>query len=184
MVKKSTNSKKKSRKKDSSFWMSIVILVIMIASIGGFAMMTGGPQTSGDGNNGLPENLPLQKVENEGQVFWIAIKNSEVFYFMSIDGYDQAVDEKNLAEQIKTKENIDLYVDSSFESSDSIYLVEKALNGLQIDYNRVQEKVCNENTLVLTYNQSVTEGNCMIFSPSQGEASQKAEILIYHLVRN
>lgn len=184
MVKKGTKNKKKG-KRNSSFWMSMFILVIMVLSLGGFAFMSGGPgMTNEGGENNLPENLPLKKVENEGQVFWVAIKNSEVFYFMSIDGYEEEEEKKNLAEKIKNKESLDIYVHDSFKSSDALYLIEKALNGLEISHNIVEEKSCNENTLVLTTNENISEGSCLKFVASSGEETKDAEILTYHLVKN
>lgn len=164
--------------------MSLFLLILMIASIAGFAMMSAGPNSQN--NQNIPENLPIQKIEDNGNIYWVAIKNKEIFYFTNIDNYENNELEKNIAQQIKSKENLNIYVDESFTSSDAIYLIEKALNALKINHNRIttlDQTQCDSNTLILTTNQTFTS-NCLTYTTKPQEEYMQSEILIYHLVKN
>lgn len=179
--KKNVSSKKEDSVEKKRVVMSLFILVIMVFSVAGFALMMGGGTGNGDGNT--PNEVPFQQFNDQqtGQVFWGAIKNGEQFIFMSIEGYENNTQMANLAEKIKTKQSINVYVDESFKSSDAVFLIEKGLTGLDIDHNRVTEKQCTENTLVLTTN-SIGYESCMVFESENSNAYQKADILVYHLI--
>lgn len=174
--------KKKKVKFDGNFWMSIFILTIMVLSIVGFAMMSGNYGSKGGSSTSLPSNLDLQEFNQNGEVFWGAIRNNEQFVFMNIEGYDSNLVMAGLARRIKSQSSVNVYVDLGFESSDSLYVVEKALRGLKIDSHRVSESECNSNTLVFTNNASF-EGDCMKFISSNAEAYANADVLVYHLVK-
>ena len=168
-------------KKDSTFWMSMFILIIMVFSTLGFALMSGGGSTSSS-DGSLPSEVVFQQFENEGQVFWGAIKNNEQFIFMSIDGFDADLVSTGLANKIKSQTSVELYIDDEFTSSDALYLIEKALRGLKIKYNRTNDLKCESNTLVFMTNSSI-EGDCIKFISNNDDAYLKAETLTYHLVK-
>lgn len=181
MVKRIKREHKEKGIQRRNFYISLFILAIMLLSIVGFAMMNSNQNVSTEDGT-IPKELEFKQVEQDGKIFWVSIKNHEIFIFESIDGYDARVDMATLATQIKTKKEIKLYVDEGFESSDAIFMVNKVLKGLQITEQRVTTKICDENTLVLTHNQSF-EGNCMKFISKKGEEYKDANILVYHLVQ-
>lgn len=164
--------------KNSTFWMSIFIIAIMILSIGGFAMSG----TSFQSSNKIPDEVAFQQFETEGQIFWGAVKNKEQFIFLDIAGFDNQTEELEIATQIKLQNNINIYIDEGFESSDTIFLLEKALRGLRINSQQITTKECNSNTLILTNNESL-EGNCIKFISNNEDAYRKAEIVTYYLVQ-
>jgi len=177
-IKKDRHEKSVERR---NFYISLFIMAIMLLSIVGFAMMNSNQSVSTEDGT-IPKELEFKQVEQDGQIFWVAIKNYEIFIFETIDGYDARVDMQDLANQIKSKKEIKIYVDNDFESSDAIFMVDKVLNGLQITSEKVQTKTCDENTLVLTNNKSF-EGNCMKFISNKGEEYKDINILVYHLVQ-
>ena len=177
-IKKDTHEKQIEKR---NLYIGIFILIIMLSSIVGFAMMSGSGEI-GQNNNQIPKELAFKEVEQDGQVFWVAIKNHEMFVFDNIDGFENRTDLRELATQIKLKKDIKIYVDEGFESSDSEFMINKILVGLQINQNKVLEKTCDENTLVLTNNASF-EGNCMKLISNKGEEYTNTNILVYHLVQ-
>ncbi|MFW5704876.1 MAG: hypothetical protein ACOCXG_03445 [Nanoarchaeota archaeon] len=174
---------KKNNKDNKKLIMSWVLIIIMIASLGGFALMgTGGNSGS---NNGDADEIPFQQFQDPetGQIFWGAVKNGEQFIFMDISGYDNRTQLSNLATEIKTKSYVDLYLAENFTSFDSVYLIEKAFRGLKIESQRINNITDCSNTLVLTNNATGFDESCMIFAPEQGEEYLDTEILVYHLIQ-
>lgn len=181
MVKRVVKDHHEKKMKTRNLVISLFLLGIMLLSIIGFAMMSSDGTVSNDPNT-VPKELDFRQVEQNGQVFWVAIKNHEVFIFETIEGYDARVDLNGLAETIKSKKNINIYVDNGFESSDAIFMIDKVFTGLQISSQKVNQRTCDENTLVLTHNKSF-EGNCMKFISNNGEEYKDVNILVYHLVK-
>ncbi len=177
-IKKENHEKEIKRK---NLYISIFILIIMVSSIVAFAIMSSNSDISTNSNE-IPKELAFKQVEQNGQFFYVAIKNHEMFVFETIDGFDTRVDLANLAAQIKSKKDIKIYVDKNFESSDAIFMINKVFTGLQISSNIITEQTCDENTLVLTNNASFS-GNCMKFISNKGEEYADSNILVYHLVK-
>ena len=163
---------------------SLFILGIMILSMGGFALMSGGGFGSGSNDN-LPSNVDFQKFNDQttGQEFWGAIKNSEQFIFMTIDGYDNNTVMANLADEVKSYQSITIFEDTDFESPDALFLFEKSLRGLSIPTQRIVDVNCNAGTIIFTHNVSNYDGDCMIFDVPEGEEHIYSEILTYHLIK-
>ncbi len=165
---------------NSTFWASMFIMVIMILSIVGFAL-----SGSSGGSSGSSDNVPLGQIfqnPDTGELYWGIIKNGEKFIFMTIEGYDEAFIEKGIANKIKEQTYVEIYVDANFTSSDSIYLIEKAMNALEILHSRTPTQICNENTLVFTTNTSLT-GNCIKFISTNEDAYPKADKIVYHMLK-
>lgn len=181
--KKQISSKKEYERKQEKkiTFMSVFILIIMCLSVVGFAVISGGGRSNSD--NGLPSEIPFQQFQdpNTGTIFWGAVRNSEQFVFESIDGYEEEVGLSEIANNIKSKNSVSVYVDGSFNSPESVYLIEKALKGLKIDYVETVDDSCAVNKLVLTGNRSFS-GDCLVFE-SLENTYDKTEILVYHLVK-
>lgn len=174
-VKKRTKSEKK------GLIMSLFILFMMVFSIVGFAFISGGGG-QGQQTSQTPKDYALQQMENQGYVYWFAIKNYQQFVFENIDGYEEDIIVKGLANQIKDKQFLNIYFDNNYENQDSVFLIQRALDGLEIGNNLIAENVCDANTMVFTYNTSL-EGDCIKFTFSKEESYKKAEILTYHLIK-
>ena len=169
---------------NKNFWASIVLLVIMIASIAGFALSSGGGVNSG-GDGNLPSEVPFQQFQdpNTNQTFWGAIKNNEQFIFLNITDYDNRTDLGNLAGLIRNQQSLSIYVDESFNSAESEFMFDKVLRGLQISSTRISNFTkCTPNTLVLTINNTY-DGDCIVFNPKLGEEYKDSEILTYYLIQ-
>lgn len=162
--------------------MSLFVLAIMVFSVMGFALMMGG----GSSSSTNPQELPLQQMSdpNSGQQFWGAIRNGEQFIYMDIVGYENNTEMANLAQSIKSFQNINIYVDEGFNSSDSLYIVEKSLRGIKVEFSRVAQSSCESNTLVFTTNATGFTGDCMVFESDLGSAYMQAEVLSYHLIKS
>lgn len=168
-------------KKDKNFYMSIFILVIMVMSIAGFAMMSsssGGQRTQ----DGVPQNLDLQIQEYEGQTFWVAIKDYKTFVFTNIDGYDQDLVSIGIANKLKSKSVVNIYVDKNYDSLDAVFLLERGLSGLKIMTTELNNYTCDENSVVFTYNQSIS-GNCVIINSPKEEVYESVNKIVYNLVK-
>lgn len=189
-MKKSQRSKskknvgaKKTFKRDKSFWMSMFILVIMVLSLAGFAMMSGGGGSSSSSTSNADYSLS-QRQTTTGEMVWAAKLNGEQFVFFSIDGFEDDSEMASLADSLKTKSVVNVYVDSNFTFSDARFLLEKSLNALKIPYQSLSEEICDENTIILITSFR-NESSCMQFvAISQDEASYKAQSLSYHMIKD
>jgi len=178
---KANNKKEKKRVKlDGNFWVSIIFLVIMVMSIAGFAMISGGGYSSSGSSNNLPSDLDLQQFDQDGQIFWGAIRNNEQFIFMDIDIPEADTKALDIANQIKSKNMIKISNDN-FDASSQLIL-EKALTGLKIPYSISNETICDENTLLLTYNLNTT-GDCIQLVANETSAYQTSNDVVYHLIK-
>jgi len=166
-------------KKDSTFWMSIFILIIMVLSVLGFAL-SGSSGSKGSDNH--PSEVPFQQFDNNGQVFWGAIKNNEQFIFDDIAGFDEDNATAALANRIKSQNNVEIYIDGNFSSNEALYLIEKSFRALKIKYNKTKDKKCDSNTIVLTNNDTL-KGDCIKFVSTNEEAFNKANVLTYYLIK-
>lgn len=160
---------------------SMIILIIMVMSVAGYALISGGDT---GGNDSANQEVPLQQVEYQGQVLWVAVKNSQQFVFFNIDRYVGDSEMEALANKIKANKAISLYVDSSFNSGDSLYLIEKALKGLKIKFTRSYDSSCSTPTLVLTINETaVYNENCYVLLADSISSYNSSENLVYQLVK-
>lgn len=176
MVKK--KQVKKKIEKNSQFWMSIFILIIMVLSIAGFAMITAGPNAGA--KNKVTQDRPLQFYEKYG--VWAAVKNNQQFIFKNISSFDGQLDLLGLSNQIKDKKQINIYVEPQFDLS-SLFIIEKALKALNINYAEISNYNCETNNLILTYNKSMDNSNCMNFIANENTSYYRANALVYHLIK-
>ena len=161
----------------------IFMLAIMLLSVVGFALITGGGYGQ-NSNSQSQTDISFQQFTDPGtgQVFWGAIINREQFIFLDIEGFDDFTNMKILGDELMSKEVVNVYIDTNFTSSDAIYNIEKVLNAYKIPNSRVSQLNCNANTIVLT-NENKYEGDCMIFEAPKGEESRFSEVLLYHIVK-
>ncbi len=172
---------KKEKVKNTQKTAAMIMLALMVLSILGFAMVGIPFSNSEDGN---PKNLPFGQYEQQGQTFWAAIKNEELFIFETIDGYEERQDMNEIAQKIKTLSYIEIYLDEGYSDSNIPFLVENKLsNAYGYTTQRISEEQCNENTLIITYDSEKT-GGCMILKTSLGEEQRDSNILAYHMVKN
>ena len=168
---------------NTNFWVSIVFLIIMILSIVGFAMMSsGGASSSNTGE--MPENLPMQIVEYEGNTYYVSIKNSEQFVFTpdGVELFQSDLITAGIANKISAAESLKIVSLGNFTSADADYLLEKVLRANKVPFEYVQDGSCDSaSTLVLTNN--IVEGDCIQFISSNEEAYEKMTSVVYHLVK-
>ncbi len=193
MVKKEENKKKYLKKEEEGVskqtkYMSYFIIFIMIFSVAGFAILSGGGGSLGSSGTSTTRDLPLQadvfQNPQTGETYWGAVLNGEQFiFFNGVEGYELREDMKGIASQIKSTEFVNIYVDPNYQSSDAIYVVEKALTGLEISHQRITGNLsCTPNTLVFTNNMTV-DGDCIVFVSPQGEEYLESDVLVYHLIK-
>lgn len=179
---------KKAKKSDNQdkkkMFISLFLLVIMVASIAGFALIMSPGGNIGTGDNGLPEELPLQQIEDNGELVWVTIRNSQLFVFdmPSADKYIQDTQSAQLAQRVEQHDKIQIYVDEGFNSLESVYLFEKALTGERIIYEEVDTFSCTPDTFVFTYDMQM-DGECMILDTEPDSAYTDTESLVYHIVK-
>lgn len=166
-------------------WMSIVLLVIMLASVVGFAFTfsSGSSTQSSSGDNGLPPEVPLQQIEQQGQLLWFTVRNSELFVFETVDPLIEDRVAAELAQKIEVNNEVNIYVDSSFESLDSVFLIERALVGERIEINRVPALQCDSSTLILAGPIDLAP-ECLVLVDDKNSTYQRAEALVYHIVKD
>jgi hypothetical protein len=182
---KMAKEKVKKKKEDSDTNGGImvwVILIIMVLSILGFAFMSGGGRSSSSSEE-LPENLEFQQFDNNGQIFWGGIRNSEQFIFLSLDGYENRTDLENAATKLKNTSHVNLYIDGNFTGQDSLLAFDKIFRAWKITKNSTTDLDCSSPTLVLTHNISGYDDNCIIFQTQEGNAFSDAQILAYHMIK-
>lgn len=168
--------------------MSLFLLFIMVASVAGFAFMMAGPGFSpvgaGQGQNQLPDNLPLQEVEYEGENFWVTIKNSELFVFDSIDNFINDIGAESIADRLQFHRQVFIYVEPDFVSSESVFILERALSALGINYERIANPQCSPDTVIFSRTGGF-DGECMVFDANNSvDAYRQAESVVYHLVND
>ncbi len=163
---------------------SLFIAVIMIFSIVGFALMSGGPSGSSSGSMDFPLQAGAFR-DDIGNTYWGAVKNSEQFVFYSVDGFDERQDIGLLAQRMKNYNLIEVFVDSNFTDSNALYMIEnKISNAIDINFVRVNDGSCDmENKLIVSNNVSYEDGNCMKFIVSNENASIEADMLAYHMLK-
>lgn len=168
--------------------MSFTLLGVMVFSILGFAFISSGGNFGNDSTSGSTD-IPLQasvfQNSQTGEAYWGAVKNGERFIFTNgVDGFDERLDLEELANSLKAISFVNIYIAEDYISSDSIYLVEKALNGLSIPNARISGNVtCNLDTLAFVLENSSFGEGCLKFSSPQGEEYYNSEVLVYHLIK-
>ena len=179
--KKKLGTKKEKRIQfNANFWIGIFILITMVLSIGGFAMISGGPNAGAKYKT--QQDVPLQYLNKYG--VWATVKNNQEFIFSNIDQYNNMTNIDSLASKIRVKNNINLFVDPNFDPSSSL-IIEKALKAISIPTKILTNPNCNkDNNLILTNNRSI-QGNCMLFigNNSGNQTYQKANALVYYLIK-
>jgi hypothetical protein len=184
MAKKENKKSKQNLKevrRDKQFWMSMFILVIMVTSVAGFAlMMTIGSPKADDNGDGIPSDVSLRTVEYQGQIFWVVIKNYEQFIFEEIDSFQNDTISEKIADQIKNKDELKIYVDPKSDNSAS-YLLEKLLKSLKINHYYTNESLCASDVLYIST--EPIEGDCIKFIFNKSEQYQKANSIVYHTLK-
>lgn len=168
--------------------MSLILLFIMVASVAGFALsMAGGNSNIGSstGDQNVPDNLPIQQVEYQGQEVWVAIKNSEVFVFETIDSFIGNSNAEETATRIQLQRQVYIYVEPDFVSNEAVFLLERALGALGINYQEISDRQCTANTIIFSNDMADEGSDCIVFNANnQSEAFSKAQNIIYFLVRD
>ena len=166
--------------------MAIIILVMMVISVLGFAMLGTGLSSSADVNEqGIPNYLPFQQINSNGQLLWVASKNYELFVFENIEGYDLREDLAQIAFELKQKNQVNLVLDSNYSDSNFPFIIEQKFSkAFEIPVVRSNEIVCEENSVILTNNLNHSFDNCLVIASNQGEEQRDASILSYHLIVN
>jgi len=186
MAKKKELRREKLKKKEkkiqfnSNFWIGMFILVTMVLSIAGFAMISGGP------NAGVKykkqQDVPLQYFDKYG--LWATVKNNQQFVFKDINQYNNMSNIEDLSNVIKTKDYLNIYVAPNFDPSSEL-LFSKALNALNINYNKITNIKCNNDTILLlnqNNNNNIT-GDCLRFIGINDQEYNQTNALVYYLVR-
>lgn len=140
---------------------------------------TGHDTSSSD--NGLPQEVPLQQIEYQGAIYWVAVRNYEYFEFLDIDKFEADLVSSSYADSIREMQDIELYVDPNFSSKESVFILEKALKGIRIRYEKSYDPRCSANKLYVS-NEEVF-GDCLSYFVPEGEAYNKTESLVYHLIK-
>jgi hypothetical protein len=163
---------------------SIILIILMFGSSIGFIFIFSiyyNPLTQQQNQN----ELPFQQFENEGQIFWGAIKNSQEFLFLNISGFEERRDLEKIANKIKNNTKLNLFVLPDFNSTDKdsiLFEIEKSLKGLKIEYKTLilEEELTNDiKNLVFTKTKKVYP-NSIIYS---NENYNDSKILQYFLIR-
>ena len=181
MVKKTKDKIDKKKNKveyNSNFWISMFILVLMVLSIAGFAMISGGPNAGAKYKK--QQDVPLQYFEQYG--VWATIKNGQEFVFKDIYQFNNMSSIENLADKIKMKNNLDVYVDSNFDPSAQLLFL-KGLKALNINSNIITNISCDENTILLLNDNKNITGGCLQFISPQDQEYNQTNALIYYLVK-
>ena len=166
-------------------YIGLFMLGMMLFSIAGFAFLSSGGGGFGSSGSSSVRDIPLQNFQTDtGEIFWGAIKNQYEFVFMDISGFDENFEMEKLANNLKDKNNVFIYVDDNFDSSDSIFLIRKILSAYDINSAYLNEFECSSNSLILTNNMSLeVHEDCMIFNVEEGTEFYNAESLVYHLLK-
>ena len=164
---------------------SIFVIIIMGLSVLGFAFLQS-PQTRTNNSGDLP--LDNYQLEN-GEFIWAARKNNELFIFQNgIEGFDNNSKIKNIANQIKEKEFIELSYSnySNFQSEDLLLRNILQANKIDFSFNPIVSK-CEENVLFLKFEgekiNNIEANNCIFFEIDKNEPIKDIENLIYFLVQ-
>ncbi len=161
---------------------SIAFLLIMVLSLVSFALLQSpNSQTAGNVNEqGVPENLAFQAIQSQGQEFWVAVKNYEVFQFQEPTLYQSQEDMQAVSNQLSQQSSVEIYQTQNFTDSNALYNLEKYLGASNIAYTRVQNQTCSESTIYLKMDSNeMPNGNCMVVSAEPGEEQIKVEALLY-----
>lgn len=165
---------------------SLLFLGIMLLSLISFALLYSPNQSGGNVNEeGIPENLPLQEIQQEGQTYWVAVKNYEVFVFQQPPStYEALEDMRNVATRLNNMSEVQIYQTNQFNDSNALYLIEKYLGASNIAYSRAQNQSCTQSTLYLKSDTDTSpEGECMVVSAEEGEEIIKVEAILYNLLQ-
>lgn len=170
---------------------SLFILFLMVFSLVGFAFIisneSGTTTQQKDLSNGnLPNNLKLQQRQlSSGQNVWIAVKNGILFEFSDPQGLEQDIIAKAIANKIETKSFLNIYINRSFNSSGSLFLLERVLKARKIAFSFTNNDNCKNNmTLVLTNDFSFNNNKCIIFVSSNKDAYKKMNAIVLNLIKN
>ena len=177
-------SKKRNTSESNKKYMALSILIIMVVSVVAFAFISRTGHDDNSQNSGRDIPLGLNYQDNQGNTYYGARINGEDFIFREgIEGFEGIESSRQLAEKIKTKEILKIYVDKNFTSGDAVYLIEKSLNVLEITHTRIDELNCDSETLVIT-NENNFEGECLVFESPKGEENYLSQALVYHIIKD
>ncbi len=177
-------SKKRNTSDLNKKYMALTIMILMILSVVAFAFISSTGSGNNSQNSGRDISLGLNYRDEQGNTYYGARINEEEFIFIEgIEGFEGIESSRQLAERIKTKKILKIYIDENFTSGDAVYLIEKSLNALEITHTRINELSCDSETLVIT-NKRDFEGECLVFESPKGEENYLSQALVYHLIKD
>ncbi len=184
-IKDNKSSKKSGPKSEISTTtkvMSFGLLIILCVSVIAYAFISGDSSTNVNQNQDVPFGKIFKNSQTE-ELYYGTIKNKEQFIFVNMTGYEDNRNLSQIADRIKENTRLEIFVDSSYNSSESVFLIEKALRALEIDYTKVYVE-SNLNTdiesLILTKNNTKNYPNSIVY---EDENYLVTENLVYHLVK-
>ena len=153
---------------------SIVLIVLMFFSTIAFIMLF-----STDTTSHSYEDIPFQMFEQNGVNFYGTIKNSEQFIFEEIDSFLNKIYLEDIADRILEEEKVNLVINTN-TSEEVLFLVEKALKGNRIEFERYfREDYISNNNLNLVFRETNLSNSLVLNLKDYDEA----EALSYYLVR-
>jgi hypothetical protein len=172
--------KTKEKKNRSSMIFGIILLVIMCASVISFSF-TSGNQAQNANNQDLP--FGEYETSNGQKVYWARIGGYD-FPFLNFNYtiYENRTDLSNLASKVKTNSEINLVIDESFNSSDSIFLIKRTIEALKINVNLISNSsfINSSNNVLFLTTKNINNSNNMVYYDNDYNTT---EILVYHLIK-
>jgi hypothetical protein len=182
---KISHKKDDEKRKKNNVIVSLVIVFIMVLSMVGFVVMSGGnPQGQ---QNGEISDFPLTENafrDTAGNSYWGAVKNSEQFVFADVEGYEQRTDLIEIAEKLKNQRVVELYIDDNITDSNAKFMIEQKISdAFEISFAQTEDMSCDkENKLIITSSNNIS-GNCMIIQTSDQFAEEDTQTLAFHMLR-
>ena len=153
---------------------SIILIVLMFFSTIAFIMLF-----STDTTSHSYEDIPFQMFEQNGVSFYGTIRNSEQFIFEEIDTFLNKSYLEDIADRILQEEKVNLLININ-TSEEVLFLVEKALKGNRIEFERYfREEDISNNNLNLVFRDTNLSNSLVLNLKDYDEA----EALTYYLVR-
>ena len=188
-----SNKKNTKQKKQSEQGVSLTtkivagfFLILMLSGVVGFALSQNPAAMSQIGQSGTQTDLqdfPVQRFEEQGQVFWAAVKNGVIFQFDDPQTYEGNEDLQSLIPEIENLETTtSLYIDPQVSDDNAVFLLEEYLHALEIQHNRIDEMDCSNQNIILTTPENEPEGDCITITAEPGNEAERVEALLYYLL--
>ena len=164
---------------------SIIFLLIMVLSLVSFGLLYAPNNSSNVNEQGVPENLAFQEIQQQGQTYRVAVKNHEVFIFdQGASTYESIDGAQSIAQQLQNQSQVQIYQTNNFNNSNALYELEKYLSAAQIQHSRINQTQCTSSTIYLKSDTDPQpQGSCMSISAEQGEQLIQVRAVLYHLLK-